>query len=217
MHPRRDGTSVMFLDEFSNLGFDNVVAAAPVWKDAQLVVQFLGSVHAHRDADVVLRQEVDDRGREQGRVGGETEVDRPGFLLGLFASILDYLLQQRVVHQSLTTEERDLQRVALGGLLQEEGDCGLRRLQIHELRLAFGRGNLVGSVLVAILTGQIALIGEVQHQGLKRKVWGRILHSILRTAVPRKDSAGGPQLFEDFASIGTTQPRGGQFRQQPVA
>ena len=45
----------------------------------------------------------------------------------------------------------------------------LGRLEVHELRLAFGRRHLVLAELVAVLAGQIALVGEIHHQRLERE------------------------------------------------
>ena len=58
---RRDGPGAMVLDQRAHPRLDDVVAAAAVGEDAQLIVHLLGTVHADGDADVVLGEELDDR------------------------------------------------------------------------------------------------------------------------------------------------------------
>ena len=72
---RGDGPRAVACDQRADAGLDDVVAAAAVGEDAELVVQFLGAIHADRHADVVFGEELDDGGSEQGGVGGEAEID----------------------------------------------------------------------------------------------------------------------------------------------
>src|SRR6516225_5075080 len=68
-------------------------------------------------------------------------------------------------------------------LLQQEIHGSPGCFQVHEFRLAFGRRDFVLTVLVAILAGEIAMIGEIQHQCLQGKNFRRILER-LRWGVP---------------------------------
>ena len=119
------------------------------------------------------------------RVGGEAEIDVAALLsAALSFAYATTCLQQRKVHQRLAAEEGDVNRTASGRLLQQKIHRSLGRLEIHELRLAFGRGHLVFAEFVAIRAGQIALVGEIQHQGLQREDPRAGLHRSRTTASP---------------------------------
>ena len=62
---------LMLRPKILHLGLDDVVAAAAVGEDAKLVLHLFRPVHAHRHADGILRQVLDDGGREQRRVAEE--------------------------------------------------------------------------------------------------------------------------------------------------
>ena len=80
---RRDRARAVARDQRFHARCDDVVAAAAVGEDAQLVVQLRRAVHADRDADIVVREELDDRGRQQRGVGGEAEIDASAALFRL--------------------------------------------------------------------------------------------------------------------------------------
>src|SRR5262249_33027797 len=100
----------MLLDEFTNLRRNDVVTAASVSEHAQLIVHVFWTIDANRYADVVLRDEVDDRWREKRSIRCQAEAHRARFNGRLLLSVRDDLFQQSEVHQRLATEERDLDR-----------------------------------------------------------------------------------------------------------
>ena len=57
---RRNRPRAMILDQRPHSGLDDVVAARAVGENAQLVVHFLGPIHADGHADAVLREKLDD-------------------------------------------------------------------------------------------------------------------------------------------------------------
>ena len=113
--------------------------------------------------------------------------------------------QQRKIHQRLAAEERDVHGAPLAGLLKQKVDRGARRLEVHELRLALGRRDLVLAELVAILAGEIALIGQIQHQRLQREVGRRILRRLGR-CIACDDGAALRQLTEQADCILAFKP-----------
>ena len=86
-----------------------------------------------------------------------------------------HFLQQRKIHQRFAAEERDVDRAPVARFGEQKIDRSLGRFEVHELRLAFGRGDLVGAEFVAVLAGEIALVGEVHHQRLNGKNVGKRL------------------------------------------
>ena len=44
-------------------------------------------------------------------------------------------------------------------------------LHVHEFLFALGRGDFVFAELVAVLAGEIALVGDVHHHGLEREMF----------------------------------------------
>ena len=62
-------------DQSADARLDNVVTAAAVCKHAQLVLQIGRAIHADGHADMVLGKELDNRRRQQRRIGREAEVD----------------------------------------------------------------------------------------------------------------------------------------------
>ena len=67
-------------------GRNDVVAAAAIGEHAQLVVQIRRTVHADGHADVVVREKLDDGGREQRRVGRQAEIDGPALFRRAFVA-----------------------------------------------------------------------------------------------------------------------------------
>ena len=112
-----------------------------------------------------------------------------------------HLLQQREIHERLAAEKRDVNRPAARGLRQQKIHRSLGRLEVHELRLAFRRRDFVLAEFVAILAGQIALVGEIHHQRLQREI-GRQAAAAAAPQIHRSDD--GPRLvqFLDHFLIG---------------
>ena len=138
----------------------------------------------------ILRQELDDRGREQRGVGGQAEIDRDVLRSAALArGVIHHLLQQREVHQRFAAEEGDVDALSALRLGEQVVDRSSGRLPVHELRLAFRRGDLVFAELVAILAGEIALVGHVHHQRLQGKFLGQRLRTS-RTPCRRCGSRG---------------------------
>ena len=84
--------------------------------------------------------------------------------------VADGGLEHLEVHQGLAAEERDVRGLADAGFLERQIDGRLRRLLAHELGLAavLGIDDLVLAVLVAVLAGEVALVGDVDDQRLDR-------------------------------------------------
>ena len=169
---RGDRARVMTREKLADLRLHDFVAAAAVGEDAELVVHFLGAVDAYGDADAIVGQEIDDLRSEQRGVGSQAEVDLHAFARGLFGGIVDDVAKQREIHQRFAAEEGDVDRFAAFGLREEIVDGSLRGLHVHELLFAFGRGDLVFAELVAVLAGEIALVGDVHHQVCSGKFSG---------------------------------------------
>ena len=72
---RGDGARVMAGEELADLGLHDVVAAAAVGEDAEVVVHFFRAVDAYGDADAVGGEKVDDLRSEERGVGGQAEID----------------------------------------------------------------------------------------------------------------------------------------------
>ncbi len=92
--------------------------------------------------------------------------------------IVHHLLEQREIHQRLAAEEGDVNGTAARRLLQQKIHRGLGGGEVHELRLALGSSHFVRAEFVAVLARQVALVGEIQHQRLQRKIRGRGLHRL---------------------------------------
>jgi len=60
--------------------------------DAQLIVQLRGTVHADRDANPILRKELDDGGRQQCSVSGQAEIDGAALQRRSLIGVSDHLL-----------------------------------------------------------------------------------------------------------------------------
>ncbi len=97
--------------------------------------------------------------------------------------------------------------------VQQKIDRCLRRLDFHELRLAFRRGDLVFAELIAIGAGKIALVGQVDHQCLKREIRRRLLHGF-RFDQAGHDGAGVKHLLDQFGRIRFAHATGNQIPQQ---
>ena len=206
---RRNGPRAMVFNQRPHPRLDDVVAAFAVGEDAQLIVHLLRAVHADRDADVVLREKLDDGGRQQRGVGGQAEVDVAALLFGLLIGVGDHLLQQREIHQRFAAEERDVNGPPVGRLFQQEIHRRLGRFHVHELRLAFGCGQLVGAKLVAVLARQIALVGEIHHQRLDGENFGKA-GRFLDRIIARQDHVGVIHLRDEFVGLAGCDARCGK-------
>jgi hypothetical protein len=87
--------------------------------------------------------------------------------------------------------------MAAHGLREQIVDRGGRRFEVHELRLAFGCGDFILAEFVAILAGEIALIGEIHHHGLQGKIVGQRLGRIDK-GLGGGDDAGLIQFADCF-------------------
>src|SRR3989442_741979 len=104
-NPSPNGARSMLLDQFLDLGGDNVVDAAAVLENPELVVQLLRPVNADRDPDLVFGKVLDHRGGEQRGVRGQAEVDVLAGGAGLLAGVLDSRPDHLEIHQRLAAEE----------------------------------------------------------------------------------------------------------------
>jgi len=203
------------LDEGADAGLDDVVAAAAVGEDAELVVHFLGAIHADGDADVVLGEEPDDVGREQGGVGGEAEIDGAALRGGLLVGVGHHLLEQREVHEGLAAEESDVDGAAAGGLFEQKIHRGAGRVEIHEFRLALGGGDFIFAEFVAVLAGKVALVGEVEDQGLQGEDGGRVLRR-RGDGWAGDDGAGVKHFLDQLFGVFGGQAAGGEIGEELV-
>ena len=194
-----------FGDQRAHPGLDDVVAALAVGEHAQLVVQFRRAVHADRHADAVLGKKLDDRRRQQRGVGGEAEIDEAALRGGLLGGVSHHLLQQREIHQRFAAEECDVDRLATGRLRQQKIHRRLGRLDVHELRLAFGRRDFVFAELVAVRQERLHWLVRFITSVCSGKSAGGFCQR-LGTRVARHDDAGLVQFFDQFFGIGG-QPR----------
>ena len=79
-------------------------------------------------------------------------------------------------------------------------DRGAGGVEIHELRLALGRGDFIRAVFVAVPAGEVALIRQVQHQRLQRENRRRVLRRLGRR-IARDDGAALRQFAKQADCI----------------
>ena len=60
----RDRPRPMVLNQLPHSRLDDVVAAAPVRKNSELIVKLGGPIHADRNADAIFGKELDNGGRQ---------------------------------------------------------------------------------------------------------------------------------------------------------
>jgi hypothetical protein len=84
------------------------VTAGAVVEDAELVLHLFGAVDRDRHADALGREELDDVGPQQRRVGRQAEIDVFAHVRGAPASVGNRRLEHVEVHQRLAAEERDV-------------------------------------------------------------------------------------------------------------
>ena len=178
-------------------------------------MHLLGAIHTDGDADAVRRQKLNDGGCQQRGVGGQAEIDMPSVIGCLLAGVCHHLLEQRKVHQRLAAEEGHVNRTAAGRLLQQKIHGGLRGLEIHEFRLALGRCYFIGAELVTVLTRQVALVGEIQHQGLQREISGRGLDRF-RNVSTGNDDVGVHHFRHELFRVIRFQTTGDQIFDQLI-
>ena len=161
----------MTLEQRLDLRRDDVVAARAVVEDAELVLQFLRTVDRDRDPDALFREELDDLGPQQRRVGRQAEVHGLAELGAALSGVGDGLDEHGEVEQRLAAEERDVRDLVGARFLEHEVDALSRDLLAHELRLpaVLRVDDLVLAVLVAVRAGKVALIGDVQHHRRQRE------------------------------------------------
>ena len=186
-HARADRPRAMPGQQRLDLRRRHGVTAGAVVEDAELVLHLLRTVDRDGDADPLFSEELDHVRPQQRRVGRQAEVDLLAGFGGAPARVGDRRLEDREIHQRLAAEERDVRVRVVARFAQRELDALARGLLAHELRLlaVLGIDDLVLAVLVAIGAGQVALVGDVDHQRLQRDRLQRndLRHRLRRDAV----------------------------------
>jgi hypothetical protein len=202
-HARADRAALALLvarEQLADARLDDVEAADALLEGTVAVLVLLGAVDRDRDAEAVLRQEVDDLVGQQRGVGRQRVVHALLPRRGLGLGVLDGGADRREVQQRLAAEERDGHLRPVAAAAQQEVDRLPRRVVVH-LRLACALaaravGQPVLAVLVAVRARQVALVGDVEHQRRQRERHRRQLRARRRGFAHRADDAEVDQVVQ---------------------
>ncbi len=200
-------------NQLAQARFHHRIRTLAVLVDAALVLKIGRAVHRYGDAHRIVRKELDDFVGQQRGVGRQAVGHALAFGGSGLIGIKHHIAQQLEVHQRFTAEERDVRHFAVTRAGQQEIDRCLGGFQRHVFGLARRRGDLVCAEFIAIGTSQIALVGDVQHKGLQRIVFGRRRRGQRRFAdFVRDDTAHCTQFADQVFGIGARIVRFDQRR-----
>ena len=160
-NPRPNGVCAMAFQELLDVRDDDIVAPFAVMENALAVVEFAVPVDTYRDTNVVLGKKFNDFFAEQGCVGRQAEFNLLANLRGSAFSVRNRAAHHRKIEQRLAAKESNVNVRPAAGFLKEHLDRGLRDIGMHVLLLARSLRDAVITVLIAVSTGEIALIGNI--------------------------------------------------------
>src|SRR2546426_4354542 len=108
-HASANRSRPMSLQQALDTRKDDLITSGAIVESAKVVMQLLRPIYADRHADMVFRKKVNDFICQQGRVGGETEIDRFADRFRSLLCIFHGLADDFEVQQCLATKKRQRQ------------------------------------------------------------------------------------------------------------
>src|SRR5438093_11504609 len=108
----------MILNQGPHSRLDDIVAAAPIGEDSELIVQVRRPIHADRNANAIFGKKLNSGGRQQCGIRGHAEVDGTALSRSAISGVGHYLLEEREIHQRFAPKESDVHAASSSRLVQ---------------------------------------------------------------------------------------------------